>query len=364
MQAVSDRLNKSRVKGLWRSLAHCVALCLLAGCEPQGREAQYKRYLVRLGHTLSVNIPVIQQSALPGPPGTDQLHLDIPDSNLDTLDLLALSGCAVQSTIGKRNSSLGRTARDAQRLLLVLEYLHLAPRCITYQRERGATPLADALARAWQLQHRQLPALIFNATLGGAEYRALWHTPAYTPGESDSATSSSQVISALQAVNGDVRRWLAGDYRADNRAFEILLSEVAAGDGGALLQALASQDAWLAGADAIIAKRMKQGPLCTPGIRPAAADILPGVIHKYFITEIQAGTADLDRRYRTLLPPVKALETLLSSALPPDYRNWESERNARLTKLVAAPGWHVQLLKTIQQPCVSEASQAESIAAF
>jgi hypothetical protein len=289
MQAVSDRLKKttSTRKGLWQLLAHCIALCLLVGCE--GPEAQYKRYLSRLGHILPEDTPVTQQPALPEPPDTDQLHLNIPPSSLDTLDFLALSGCAVQATIGKRNSSLGRMASDSQRLLLALEYLQLAPRCITYQRERGATPLADTLQRAWQLQRQQLPALIFNATLGGTEYRALWHTPvsasAYTSEEIYPATCSSQVIFALQAINDHARRWLSGDYRADNRAFEILLGEVAASDGGALLQALPSQDG------------------C----------------------------------YRELLPPVAALEELLSSALPPGYRDWASERNAQLAKLVAAP---------------------------
>jgi hypothetical protein len=335
-------------------MAHSVVLCLLVGCEPPGREAQYKRYLSGLGHTLSMDIPVIQLPALPGPPDTGQLHLDIPASSLDTLDFLALSGCAVQVSIGKRQSNLGRMARDTQRLLLTLEYLQLAPRCITYQRQRGAAPLADTLERAWQVQRQQLPALIFNATLGGAEYRALWHTPAsaYTSGEGNSATSSSQVTPALQAINAHARRWLSGDYLADNRVFEILLSEVAAGDGGALLQGLASQDAWLAGADTVLVKRMMQGSLCTPGIRPAAADTLPGVIRKYFIGEIQTGAANLARRYRALLPPVTALEELLSSVLPPDYRDLVSERNARLAKLLAAPGRHVQLLKAIQHPCV------------
>jgi len=352
VRAVSDRLKKAGVKDLWRLLAHCIALCLLVGCEPQGREAQYKRYLARLGHTLSVDIPVIQPPTLPGPPGTDQLHLDIPASSLDSLDFLTLSGCAVQVTIGKRSSSLGRLARDSQRLLLALEYLRLAPRCITYQRDQDATALSDTLEQAWQLQWRQLPALIFNATLGGTEYRALWYTPAYASEENYPGASSSQVIFALQAINGHARRWLSGDYRADNRAFEILLSEVAAGDGGTLLQALASQDAWLAGANAVLAKRLVRGPLCTPRIRPAAANILPGVVRKYFIGEIQPGTASLDQRYHELLPPVVALEKLLSLVLPLDYRDWESERNVRLAKLLAAPDRHVQQLKAVQQPCI------------
>ena len=301
MQAVSDRLKKKRVKSLWRLLPHCVALCLIVGCE--GPEAQYKRYLSRLGHILSEDTPVTQQPALPEPPDTDQLRLNISPGSLDTLDFLALSGCAVQATIGKRNSSLGRMASDSQRLLLALEYLQLAPRCITYQRERDATPLADTLQQAWQLQRQQLPALIFNATLGGAEYRTLWYTPAYASGD---ATNNSLAIPALEAINGLTRHWLAGDYRADNRSFEIMLSEVATGHGGALLPDLDGQNP----------------------------------------------------HYRDLLPPFAALEELLSSALPADYRNWKSERNVRLAQLLAAPDPHVEQLKTIQQPCAGACSDA------
>ena len=279
MRAVSDRLSKatSTRKGLWRLLAQCIALCLLAGCE--GPEAQYQRYLSRLGHILPKDTPVTRQPALPEPPATGQLHVNIPPGSLDTLDFLALSGCAVQATIGKRNSSLGRMASDSQRLLLALEYLRLAPRCITYQRERDATPLADTLQQAWQRQRQQLPALIFNATLGGTQYRSLWHTPVNTSGD---ATHNNPVIPALDAINSLTRSWLAGDYRADNRSFEIFLSEVAARGGGAPLQTLDS----------------------------------------------------LGRRYHALLPPVAALEELLSPVIPPDYRDWSRERNVRLAKLL------------------------------
>jgi hypothetical protein len=204
------------------------------------------------------------------------------------MDFLALSGCAVQATIGKRHSNLGRMARDSQRLLLALEYLRLAPRCITYQRQRNAAPLADTLERAWQLQRQQLPALIFNATLGGAEYRALWHTPAHTPGESRPGAGVSRTSSALVAINDHTRRWLAGDYQAGNRDFEILLSTVASDDNGSMAWDLTAQS----------------------------------------------------RRYCALLLPVATLERQLSSALPPHYRDWRSARNARLTERAVAARQH------------------------
>ena len=325
--------------------------CLLVACQPQGPEARFQNYLSRLGRTLSVDVPTVNPPMLPRAPRTGQLQIDIQPGSLDALDFLALSGCAVQVTIGKRNSSLGRLARPSQRLLLELEYLQLAPQCIIYQREQDRNALADTLEQAWKLKRQQLPALIFNATLGGEEYRALWHTPV-TTGLYPHGTSS-QVITALEAINGQIRRWLAGDYQAHNRDFEILLSEVAAGDGGVLLKALAIQDAWLSAADTILAERMAKGPLCTASTRPAAATILPNVIRKYFIGEIQADAASLGRRYHTLLPPAAALEDLLNATLPQLYRDWQSTRNARFAQLMGAPRRHVEQLKLIQQPCIT-----------
>ena len=225
----------------------------MAGCSGSGPEAAFDEYLGRLARTLGAAPvqPVIPSvTALPAP---RELHLEIQPGNLDALDFLALSGCAVQITIGKRNSSLGRLARDSQRLLLELEYLQLAPACIDYQREQGESGLADTLEQAWQLKRRQLPASIYNATLGSSEYRQFWKK---APGAAADypANTSSAVIASLEAINGHARRWLAGDYSADNREFEILLGEVATGDGGALLQALAAQDAALAAANRIAAR--------------------------------------------------------------------------------------------------------------
>jgi len=350
--------NRHSLRPLSRAAALAVALTALvtAGCGGNGPDAAYEQYLGRLARTLSATpdrpaIPAV--AALPAP---RELHLEIQPGNLDALDFLAISGCAVQITIGKRNSSLGKLARDSQRLLLELEYLQLAPACIDYQRKRGESELADTLEQAWQLKRRQLPASIYNATLGSSEYRQFWKRP---PVLADyPANTGSAVIASLEAINGHARRWLAGDFSADNREFEILLGEVATGDGGALLQALAAQDAALAAADRIVSERMKRGPLCSPGIRPAAADILPNVIRKYFIEAIQPGAAALNRRLQELMPPVDALEQLLGTALPKSYRRWSEQRDDELARWANAPRRHVELLQDIQRPCGTNPGQA------
>ena len=334
------------------------AVLLVAGCTESGPREAYRQYLTRLARTLSVTPVAATAAATPILPPPRELRLDLVSSKLDALDFLALSGCAVQITIGKRNSSLGRLARPSQRLLLELEYLRLAPECIVYQRQRGETALAATLQEAWDLKRRQLPARVFNATLGGAEYRQFWQAP---PLSGDyPANTGSALITALERVNEVVGRWLGGDFTADNQGFELLLGKVASGDGGALLQALAIQGGALAAADRTLAARMERGPLCAPSLRPAAADILTNVVRKYFVSGIQPRAAALNGRYHALLPPVVALEQILDAALPPAYLDWQAQRNRVLTDLTQAPRRHVQNLLAIQQPCAPEAAAAEA----
>jgi len=211
-------------------------------------------------------------AVLPPPPA---LRLELAGDHLDRLDFLALSGCALQANLGRRSGRLGARARDSQRLLLDLEYLRLAPACIDFQRARGDRALATALEQARALKRRQLPAAIYNATLGGDEYREFWERPARAPADESSGAASA----GLQAISNQARRWLAGDWRADNREFEILLGEVGSGAGAALLQAPAA------------------GP---EGAGSERCDLLP----------------------------ILELEHQLAAVLPPAYREWRGRRDS------------------------------------
>lgn len=332
----------------WRLVCLC-SLVLLGSCQADSPDTRFQNYLGRLATTLSVTAVTPEYPTTLRPPRSGKLRLEIPSDSLDTLDFLALSGCAVQVTIGKRNSSLGRMAKPSQRLLLALEYLRLAPDCITYLRNNGKSPLAELLQQSWQLKREQLPALIFNATLGGDEYRSLWLA---SPVIADFPKVSSSVsVSALKAVNEQVSSWLSGDYRADNRSFELLLGEVAGGDAGILLKALSRQSAWLDSADRMLQQRMARGPLCGPGTRFEATDILPGVVRKYFIGEIQPQAARMIQQYHHLLTPLTHLEGSLTENLPADYRQWTIDRSEHFDKVASAAHRHMEQLKTLQEPC-------------
>jgi hypothetical protein len=333
-------------------LAAALFSTLLFACAAGGPSAAFQTYLERLSRTLSVPVETPATMPISPMPPPRELHRQADPAGLDVLDFLSLHGCAVQVTIGKRNSSLGRLARDSQRLLLDLEYLELAPACVAQLRQRGEEALATTLHNAWASKRRQLPGAIFNATLGGSEYRAFWQVPA-NPGDYPAATGSA-VVGSLEGINLQVRRWLAGDYSADNQAFELLLADVASGDGGALRQALANQASALAAADRMLTLRNERGPLCAPHFRPEAADILPNVVRLFFIDGIQPRAALLNRRFHQLLTPVAELEDMLRAALPPAYRSWQQQRDASLAAWMQAPRHHVEALQATLQPCMAE----------
>ncbi len=335
----------------WLLLAalFAVALGVLAGCSEDGADAAMTDYHARLGNTLDIEIATAAKADWPRLPPARDMRLRIEGSELDALDFLALSGCAVQVTIGKRNSSLGKNAPPSQRLLLELEYLRLAPACIEAQRAEGEDELANTLESAWAQKREQLPALIFNATLGGEEFRKFWRPGALTPNYP--AQTSSQVITALEAINAMTERWLVGDYRADNTAFELELSEIARGDGGELIRALVLQQQGLEAANTALEARWVEQPLCTFGPGDPTARVLKTVIEKFFVGGVQPWSAAIGRRKHDLLAPVTELETSLANATPDRYRDWRASRDERIAVASDAPKRHVETLKKFLEPC-------------
>ncbi len=331
------------------ALALITLLILLAGCSDTRFEDPLADYNKRLQRSLDIEpLPLVLDPIEPLP-RPSALKLDFEKSTIGTLDFMALSGCAVQVNIGRRNSSLGRMASASQRLLLELEFLELAPDCIPVLEERGEDALVAALESALLIKTEQLPGRIFNATLGGPEYRKLWRSNrelAEYP-----ANTSSTVVSALEAIDALTERWLTGDYRADNQQFEIYLSEVAIGDAGSLLRALNTQHGWLRQANGVLAARAEHGPLCPPGFQFPDAEILQNVVHKFFIGKVQPQAAALSRRYHTLMPPLTALEQRLHAASPVQYQRWVGQRDQQFATLLAAPADHVHQLKGLLDPC-------------
>jgi hypothetical protein len=255
----------------------CAILSWLGGCEPGGADTPFEIYRDKRTAVLTVAHPANIFTSVPLLPKVDVLHLNTDSANEGVVDFLDVRGCALQSTILKQNSNLGRNAKPSQRLMLELEYLQLAPACISRLQEHNNTALAETLEQRRQLQQRHLPALIFNATLGSEEYRAFWR-PTPAPGQYP-PVEPCVTLSALEAINHHVRRWLSGDYRAQQREFELLLSEVAGGNGGTLLE------------------------------------------------------QEKAHHYRELHKAITLLEAQLAPSLPARYRSWKAQRHETLARI-------------------------------
>ncbi|WOJ92077.1 DUF3080 family protein [Congregibacter variabilis] len=338
----------------FRTTALLVAgpLLLLSACTDGGQTAELEDYLQRLSRPLGIEVIQAEVPTTPMPPRAESLRISLKGSKLDGLDFLRLRGCSLQQTVAKRNSSLGRVAPPSQRLLMELAFLREAPACIDTLLTDGREELASVIKESAVLKRSQLPALIFNATLGNREYRDFWRT--VQAQEDYPAQTSSLVITALEQITADATRWLAGDYQVDETRFELALADIAQGDGGELLDALSRQRAYLDAANALIDRRIAKGPLCTDNTRGKAAPILRTVIGKFFVERIQVRAAELNKRYYQLSEPVTQLESLLSAVLTRDYQSWQENRKTKLSRDIAAPRHHVNQLQQLLGTCYAE----------
>ena len=331
-------------------------LCLLVliGCsDPDTGPAQLDEYLKRLSTVTGVELT----SGAP----YESDRFDLPEeqtpelptaSQIDLIDFLSLSGCQLQVNLGRRNTQLGRTATASQRLLLDLEFMELAPECITLLRDRGDKELASTLAAVSVEREAQLPDSIARALLLGPEWRLFWERPA-TLGNYPDDTNSAMTES-LSRLAYLTRGWLAGNWQASNREVELLLSDLRAGDGGALLSAHSLVSRELERANTLLARTQTAAPLCPFGNPTDRSKALEQVVARFFVGALQPWLVQLRQRTELLLGPVTDLETPLSAALSPQYRAWMVERDELLstqTKLIRA---HIAKIQATLAPCTEK----------
>lgn len=360
---LSQRLRKPLFDDLPHScLMWGICLVLILGmtaCADNSADALLRDYVDRLARPLGLTPEFsAEQNRIAAPPRWQSLQIAVPSDSVDGLDFLRLRGCALQTTVARRNSSLGRVAPPSQLLLLELAFLREAPACITQLENEGETILAELLVDSLERKKAALPARIFNATLGSSEFRAFWQTP-MTPADYP-ANTSSLVVTAAEQLSKDTNRWLSGDYEADESRLELALSEIAQGDGGALLRAFIRQASTLGSADKMLQVQIDTGSLCEAEQTSDAAPILRTVVQKFFAGRVQPWLAALNQRYHSLLPPMSRLEqrlhTDLGEALPAEYLAWRRTRDTALSDTLQAPVSHVRQLQLLLGECYAEFS--------
>ena len=323
----------------------------VAGCSPYSPETLLLDYQNRLARTLDAkgSATSLPQSSWTKP-RPEQLQIALADLSVDGLDFLSLSGCALQITVGKRNSSLGKLAPPSQRLLLELEFLQLAPDCIAQlQAESGNEALISALEQATALKHRQLPARIFNAVLAGPEWHAFWQVQSISE-DYPSGNTSSDLLTTIEALNVSVQRWLNGNYEADGMLFEARLNQLRAGDGGTLITAAElTQRYFLDWRNLMQSSPYWQEPC--DRFYTDKQTILRTVASRYFAGGVQAWLAPIASRSNSIELAVGELETTLKDVMPEDYKVWLKQRDVLLGGFKTHPRQHVEDLQRLLQPC-------------
>jgi hypothetical protein len=326
------------------------SLLALAGCsgDPGGTE-HLNEYLSRLSSATGMALPA--RDAMTAPVGLPRERpIETIDAQaIDLIDFLSLSGCELQINLGRRNTQLGRTASPSQQLLLHLEFLALAPPCLPVLRARGEVALADKIDSAHVTRRQHLPQLIFQAVLQGPEWQAFWQ-PAPVLGLYP-ANTDSRVITALSKQARLVERWLDGDWSAGAAEFELLLSELRAGDGGTLLFALQQAHFSLGRANQLLANLAREAPLCPYGHPTERSKALQRVVERFFVGDLQPWLTALRRRWELLNPAIEQLERPLAGALPQSYEQWRKHRDHLPESLIQEIKAHVGLIQQALASC-------------
>ena len=334
-----------------RRSAWWLCLPILIGCSGSDTgPAHLVEYLDRLSTVTGVELT----SGAPYESGRFDLPREhatesFASSQIDLIDFLSLSGCGLQLSLGRRNTQLGRTASPSQRLLLDLEFMDLAPECITLLRQRGDDELASALAAVSVEREAQLSDSIARALFMGPEWRLFWERPA-TLGNYPADTNSA-ITESLSRLADLTCGWLGGNWQASNSEVELLLGNLRAGDGGALLAAHSRVARELERANTLLAKTQSTAPLCPYGNPTDRSKALEQVVARFFVGAVQPWLVQLRQRTELLLAPVTELETPLSPALSPEYRAWIIDRDQLLTNQTELIRAHIANIQATLAHC-------------
>ena len=340
-----------RVSTLWVWL---LASLMLSSCaEREVGAAKLTNYVERLSTAANIDIGMVKadhdisrRGDLPSKLATASLAAT---GSLSLIDFLSLSGCELQANIAKRNASMGRRALASQRLSLDLEFLRLAPACLTLMEGKGEDSVADTLRENIELRRTNLPMRIFSAIIAGPEWRKFWEKPILLGSYPESASGDSAQV--LWELSGRVQRFLDHNWSAADEDLEPLLSAIRANSGGQLLAAAALQSVYMEYANDVLRKARNEGIYCKSGAVTKAGTITKTVVAKYFASDVQRWSAKVSQRHYEIQSALIALESHLVTTSPEPYLAWVTERDALLHRLHAAPREHVDVIKKTVNAC-------------
>jgi hypothetical protein len=168
--------------------------------------------------------------------------------------------------------------------------------------------------------------------------------------------TNSAIAQSLNRLAERTQGWLGGDWQASNREFELLLSDLRAGDGGALLAAHSLASRELERANTLLVTTQTTAPLCPYGNATDRSRALEQVVTRFFVGAVQPWLVQLRQRAELLMTPARNLEAPLSATLSPEYRAWMAQRDQLLNDQTALIRVHIANVQATLSECAPNAS--------
>ncbi|MFN3899595.1 MAG: DUF3080 family protein [Alishewanella aestuarii] len=315
-----------------------VLALLLSGCSDSAGVATLRDYQQRLNRVLELDSAKPQLPAAAALPAKSALQQPLPDLRIDLLDAFATRRCGLDQLIAERNSSLGKVFTASKRLHYELRFLATLELCLT---EAWDEPLKSQLSQVYQQKQQTIGIALSNMLQTDDTLRKTWlgSNKALTPGSDNGFTASlgalQQLLELKQAI--DREDW----YSASRIDPEAALASLYRSDFFPQLQfSLRYANSWF---NAVNPQLLSLAPasLCPRG-QSEQLTILTTVFRKYFIGEVQAYLAKLNRYQQQSWPLIAELyqDSPLLPVLQQRYQQPATELQQQLLQHV---GWYQQL---------------------
>lgn len=298
---------------LWRRLIAMSLPLLLSACDShEGADAMFIDYQQRVSNVLDIDAPTPQ----PPPnihrfPEREERIFAIAETRLGMLDVYALRECRIISLVAERNSQLGKVAAASQHWLYELELWRRLQRCWNSPAaERLDSEGRDRLQRLLQDKTEQLPRVSWNALFGSSEWVGSFSRASrpLSPGEKASLGDDLAALSYLRhmVLNQYNPAWQPTSSDLEAHLQTLQQQPLTA----RLLRSLLLATQRLDELSQTLEARLADRPVCYKGHPNPRADNLYNVFITYFIGDIQAYLAELDRQSRAWL---EAIDSLLNA---------------------------------------------------
>lgn len=316
---------------MMRLMAGALVLLAGSGCAPadpaSAMLAEYEQRVARVLDARPLEHPLPELS--PWPRARDR-KLSVPLQRTGLGGFLSLHRCDLGTLIGERSSQLGRVMGAPDRLHYEHRFLVAAEHCL---RQLADDPdraeLRERLQAIVEEKRRLLPALAWNATLGG-DALAVAHsldTVALTPAEAEQAGRAE--VAALHQIAARLPSLGQPNLDPDDwhQPFETLAHSEVPGRLRLSARVLAHH---LDAVARLIEAREATRPICPQGLATREAEILWNLFRGYHVDEVQPYLVAVDRMRRAWLAAMAALRAAQQVQPPEAFESAVSDPEAGL----------------------------------